>query len=202
MMKMRKWNTLLISLLILINSGYLLKLILSNNESRILVTLSLYLTIWIPRIVRSTFKVKIPEYMELVYLIFIFLAQFLGSIVGLYTYVYWFDSFVHFISGVLTSIFGIAILHWFSSYDSKKIIFNIFFMIAFTLMVASMWEMFEFTLDLILNGDTQNVVETGVADTMVDMIVALLGSLLVSVYYWYEKKCNKKQFFNRYEGEF
>lgn len=201
MMKMRKWNFLFISLMLLLNSGYLLHLIVSGNQSRILVTLSVYLTVWIPRVICHTLKIKLPESMEFVYLLFVFLAQFLGSVVNLYSSIYWFDSFTHFISGILTAVFALAILNWFQKYDTKSVAFNIFFMIAFSLMVASLWEMFEFTSDQLLGGDTQKVLETGVSDTMKDMIVALLGAILTCIYYGYEKTCHKKQFFYQYEKE-
>lgn len=199
-MKMKKWNNLFISLLLLLNTGFLLKMILSGQNNRILVTLSVYLIIWIPKIIHH--KVIFPDYMELVYIIFVFFAQFLGSVVGLYSTIYWFDSFVHFCSGILTGVFAITILLWFRKYDDKSILFNIFFMIAISLMVASLWEFFEFTSDKILKGDTQKVLETGVGDTMKDMIVAFLGSILTSIYYAYEKCCNKKLLFNHLEKAF
>lgn len=199
---MKKWNNLLISLLLLLNTGFLLHLILSGHKSRILVTLSVYLIIWIPKIIRHHLEITFPDYMELVYIIFIFFAQFLGSVVGLYSSIYWFDSFIHFCSGILTGVLAITILFWFQKYDEKSILFNIFFVIAFSLMVASLWEFFEFTSDKILHGDTQKVLETGVGDTMKDMIVALLGAILTSIYYAYEKCCNKKQFFHHLEKAF
>lgn len=201
MIAMKKWNLLLISLLLLLNSGWLLHLIVSGNQSRILVTLSVYLTVWIPRVICHILKIKLPDSMEMVYLLFVFLAQFLGSVVNLYSSIYWFDSFTHFLSGILTAVFALAILNWFHQYQSKSISFNIFFMIAFSLMVASLWEMFEFTSDCLLGGDTQKVAETGVTDTMKDMIVALLGAILTCIYYGYEKACHKKQFFYQYEKE-
>lgn len=202
MMKMNKWNKLFISLLLLFNSGYLLYLIMSGNQSRILVTLSLYLTVFIPAVIRHSLKVKITDRMEFFYLLFLFFAQFLGSVVNLYSSIYWFDSFVHFASGILTAVFSLAILFWFHKYDSKTVLFNIFFMIAVSLMAASFWEFFEFTCDRLLGGDAQKAIETGVFDTMKDMIVAFLGSLLTSIYYGYEKGCNKKLFFNGLEKEF
>lgn len=201
MMKMKKWNKLFISILLLLNTGYLLQMILSGHYGRILVTLSLYFTVWVPVIARTILKIKIPERMELAYLIFLFLAQFLGSIVNLYASIYWFDSFVHFVSGILTAVFAIAVLSWFKKYDHKSIAFNIFFMIAFSMMIASFWEFFEFTTDRISGGDTQKVLETGVVDTMKDMIVACLGAILVSICYRYEKYIGKKLFFYHYEKE-
>ena len=58
-------------------------------------------------------------------------------------------------------------------------------------MVASLWEIFEFTTDNLLGGDAQRVVATGVTDTMKDIICALLGSILFSFCYLYECLKNK-----------
>lgn len=202
MMKVEKWNNILISLLLLLNTGCLINLILSGNKSRIMVTVSLYFIIWVPKLIRHFLKVTIPSSMELVYIIFLFFASFLGSVVNLYSKTYWYDSFVHFISGILTSVLAIIVLFWFHKYDEKSILFNIFFMVAFSLMVASLWEFFEFTSDQIFHGDTQKVLKTGVVDTMKDMIVAFLGAILTSIYYGYEKSVGKKYFFYHYEKEF
>lgn len=200
-MKTKNWNRLCISLLLLLNTGFLMSMILSETQSRILVTISFYFTVWVPCLIRKILKIKLPESMELIYLSFLFLAQFLGSVVNLYAKIYWFDSFVHFVSGILTAVLSISILYWFHKYDSKSIWFNIFFMIAFSLMIASLWEFFEFTSDSILKGDTQHVLTTGVGDTMKDMIVAFLGSILTAIYYAYEKTMERKQLFYKLEKE-
>lgn len=202
MMTMKKWNQLAISLILLLNTGWLIYLIVSGIQSRILVTLSVYLIIWVPKIARSLLKIDVPERMEFIYIIFIFLAQFLGSVVGLYSVIYWYDSFTHFLSGILTAFLGLSILNWFRKYDKNSISFNIFFILAFSLMAASMWEMFEFTSDRILSGDTQKVIETGVTDTMKDMIVAFLGAIIVSITYAYEKVMKKGKLFQKLEKEF
>lgn len=50
---------------------------------------------------------------------------------------------------------------------------------------------FEFISDYLLNGDAQRVIETGVTDTMKDMICALLGNILFILIYVYNR--NKKE---------
>ena len=44
--------------------------------------------------------------------------------------------------------------------------------------IAIGWEIVEFVLDLILHNDPQHVLDTGVNDTMMDMIVCMVGALL------------------------
>ena len=46
-----------------------------------------------------------------------------------------------------------------------------------------MWEFFEFGLDTFTGSNVQWVIETGVTDTMTDMLIAFAGSILFSVVY-------------------
>ena len=98
---------------------------------------------------------------------------------------------MHYISGILTSFLAILLLVLFNKYDEKDKTFNIIFIISITLMVAGLWEIFEFAADNLLGGDAQRVLATGVTDTMKDIICALLGSILFSLSYLYE--CIKKK---------
>ena len=53
-----------------------------------------------------------------------------------------------------------------------------------SLAIASAWEIYEFVASKALNSDLQRVGASGVTDTVHDMIVALIGSLMVSVMYY------------------
>ena len=161
----------------------------------ILLLLSYIPVIFIPRILNSIFKnkkVKIDDNLEFVYLIFLILAFLFGSIMGGYSKIYWYDSFTHLLSGVFTAFMAIVLLKWLNRYNKKDIVFNIIYIILVTLSVAVLWECTEFTIDKILGTDTQKVLTTGVNDTMKDMICALVGSILYSIYYLYSlsKKSN------------
>lgn len=176
--------------MLIINTGCIGLTLLGKYNSNILVCLSLYLIIFIPKILRKA-SPKINDLIESIFLIFILFAQLLGSILHFYGIIYWYDSFMHYISGILTSFLAILLLVLFNKYDEKDKIFNIIFIISITLMVAGLWEIFEFTADNLLGGDAQRVLATGVTDTMKDIICALLGSILFSLSYLYE--CIKKK---------
>ena len=45
-------------------------------------------------------------------------------------------------------------------------------------MISVGWEIVEFVINLVLHNDPQHVLDTGVTDTMMDMIVCLIGSLI------------------------
>lgn len=182
-----------------------------NNTLRIIVVLcSLYLAfttkfsfyataiklsvipiIFLPQIIEKLYSFKINSYLQTIYIIFIFLAHFLGSIVNLYHKIYWYDSFVHFLSGIVIAFFATYLLVILKKYDKKSILFNILFILGISFVVAGVWEMFEFTSDKIFGKDAQNVLTTGVDDTMKDMIVAALGTLLCCILYAYEECENK-----------
>lgn len=187
---MKKTNDILIILMIIVNTICMLLSICGKYNSNILVCLSLYLIIFLPRIVRK-FSSKVNDLIELIFLLFILFAQLLGSILHFYGIIYWYDSFMHYISGILTSFLAVIILILFNKYDDNDKAFNVIFILSITLMVASLWEIFEFTTDNLLDGDAQRVVATGVTDTMKDIICALLGSILFSFCYLYECLKNK-----------
>ena len=187
---MKKTNNILIILMIIVNTICMFLSICGKYNSNILVCLSLYLIIFLPRIIRK-FSSKVNDLIELIFLLFILFAQLLGSILHFYGIIYWYDSFMHYISGILTSLLAVIILILFNKYDDNDKVFNVIFILSITLMVASLWEIFEFTTDNLLGGDAQRVVATGVTDTMKDIICALLGSILFSFCYVYECLKNK-----------
>lgn len=165
-----------------------------------LISLSLIIIVLMPNILRK-WGIKIKPIIELIFLLFIFFAQTLGSVLDFYQKYYFYDKVVHFSSGLVTSFLGIYILVILNIYNKKNFLFN-FVMIIFTSMaIAGFWEIFEFTCNSIFGGDAQKVMLTGVNDTMTDIIVALLGSLLVSVLYMYEEQNDKKIIVKRFIAE-
>lgn len=154
----------------------------------ILKDLSIILTINALYIIKKIFKVNINEYINFIYILFIFNAHFLGVTINLYDKIYWFDKYTHFLSGLVSSLGAIYILIKSKKNGNRR--FDIFFIISVVLMVASLWEMFEFTSSRFFNVDPQRVKLTGVTDTMEDIIVAFLGSIIISMMYYFEDKWN------------
>ena len=148
-------------------------------------------------IIQKLFKTKINDGLNFMYILFVFIAYFLGVIVDLYSKIYWYDKFIHFLSGILTAFVALYILV--KNKENKNILFNILFIISLTMLVASCWEIFEYISSFYFNVDPQKVVLTGVTDTMGDIIVALLGSILVSICYYFEYKENYNLLIKKFE---
>lgn len=133
------------------------------------------------------YVIKMNQSLKFIALTFIFLGGFLGFLLHLYKITTWYDTFIHFISGIYASLVAIYILNKFRLYDKKNILFNILFVILFSLSISALWEVIEFILDKIFNSDMQRKL-TGVNDTMKDTICALLGNILFDISFYFEYK--------------
>lgn len=193
MKKLKKINILVITTALIINNVLMVLTLMGKYNSNILVCLSMYPILFIPALAKKIFKIKISDSIEFMFVVFIFIAQLLGSVAHFYSLISWFDSFAHFVSGILTALFSLQLLVLFDKYNPRHKGFNVLFAIAFTLMIASFWEMFEFSADSIFGNDAQKVLTTGVTDTMKDMICALLGSILFLVVYSYDIESDKNR---------
>lgn len=185
---LKRINNTLIFLCSLASICFFVRDLNIGANQRFLGDLSMVFVLLIPKILRKIFKIRITDSMELIYVIFMILAQFLGSVVNLYNNdtTWWYDLFTHFLSGVLTTVLALVIMNWLGVYKDKNKWFNFIFMISFTLMIASLWEFLEFGTDNLLGMNVQHSVETGVRDTMEDMLVAFLGSIIVAITYLVE----------------
>lgn len=194
---MKKINNVLIFLFSLASVCFFIRDYNTGAYDRLLCSISIILVFFLLRIFKKIFKLKISDEMELVYTLFIILAHFFGSVVNLYNTVWWYDLFAHFLSGVLTAVLALVIISWFGVYDEKNKIFNVLFIICFVLMIASIWEFLEYGMDTFFNMNVQHSIETGVSDTMEDMLVAFLGGIIVSIIYLIENKICKNGFLKR-----
>lgn len=180
---MKKYNNVLIFIFSLISVCFFVKDINIGANDRLLSDISIILVFFLPRIFSKIFKFKISDNLELTYIIFMIFAHFIGSIVNLYNTTWWYDLFMHFASGVATAILALVILNWFNIYKKEKKVFNFLYMIMFVLLVASLWEFLEFGADTFLGMNVQHNIDTGVKDTMEDMLIASLGCIIVSIVY-------------------
>lgn len=180
---MKKINIVLIIISIIVSLYY----VFTKDDSLVLVLkdLSIILTINGINILNKIFKLNINEKTNLIYILFIIVAHLLGVICEWYNMIYWFDKFAHFSSGILTSFAAIYILN--KTEKNNNTFFSIIFIIAFSMLVASFWEIFEYTSSCLFDVDPQKVVQTGVSDTMGDIIVAFLASILISIFYKFNK---------------
>lgn len=174
-------------ILMCISSFFLLIYRISQHRyARIPTDIAIYFVLLIPIILNRFIKINEKDKLE--FLIFIFISEFLGCIVNLFKYISWFDTFSHFVSGIYFFIIGIKILRIMEKYDNKNTFFNILFAIAISLSSACIWEIFEFSADTLFGMNLQHNIDTGVIDTMEDIIACTLGAFLSGITYKIYKK--------------
>ena len=137
---------------------------------------------------KKVFKINLNIYSRILLSLLIFLAQCLGTTLNFYDLYDNWDLIVHFIFGIVMFIVGYDI---FSNLDkrycdiklNKKI--KIIFSILFALSVGSIWEMYEYSVDGILNLDTQRTGELigrmAIKGTMTDLFSPTIGTLLTVI---------------------
>lgn len=187
----KRIKNLILSIIIICDFVLLLYSIKTNNYEQISAIVTLPLTLLIPTIVRKILKINISDYFEIIFYIFIFLAQFLGSGINLYDKIYWFDDFTHLLSGIFSCLVALAVLKIFKKSTTKDITFNIIFIFGIVFIIAGCWELIEFAIDQALGSNMQHSIDSGVNDTMFDMLSALVGSIIFNIIYYIEIK--KKQ---------
>lgn len=132
---------------------------------------------FLPEIFSKLFRIKISYHVELMYYIFLILALSLGISADLYKTVPLYDKAVHTLSGAGTALIGFYMLRYFKA-EKTPAVFRGMFMIFFSISVAVAWEFFEFFCDKCLGQHMQQLVTTGVDDTMLDMLVATIGAII------------------------
>ena len=148
----------------------------------------------IPEFIEKKKQIDMPDIFEIIFLVFIYSSIFLGEVQQFYSIFWWWDLFLHTLSGFTLGIIGFLILYML--YQDKKFkaspILIVIFGFSFAVAIGSIWEIFEFTMDSILGFNMQ---KSGLIDTMSDLIVDAIGAAVaafVGYFYLIRKKIKKK----------
>ena len=167
--------------LIIFISAFALIFAPTGNILNTVIALSVPIVLCLPKIFKTLTGLKTDPFFEFIYVIYVFLAQVLSLCFGLYAVTSFYDKTMHLLSGVLSAAFALVLLRSFSLEDTKTV-FKVIFFMAITLNVAVLWEFFEFFGDTAFHRNAQRI-QTGVSDTMFDMLCAFLGGGVYSVFY-------------------
>jgi hypothetical protein len=144
----------------------------------------------IPRLIKSVYSIYLPFGLELAIVGFIFLSVFLGSLRNYYEKFPLWDGILHFQSGMLLGVVGFVVVYVLNTGTKTKLTmspgFVAFFAVCFSLAMSVAWEVFEYAGDSWFGYTMQ---ESGLPDTMGDLIVNGAGAIVVAVlgYLWMKK---------------
>ncbi len=150
-----------------------------NYQSSRLVTYFAVIPLVIIPFIFDKIIYETTEKEKIIYYIFIFFAYFLGCVVNLYNKTEYYDLIMHGISGIYTCIMAFIMYDKFKIKNSPLVKF--IFCFGFVFLVAGLWEIGEFSSDYLFHTNLQHSIETGVVDTMSDMISATIGAIIVYV---------------------
>jgi hypothetical protein len=179
----------------------LIVFILRRDWENVFLTASVIALMLLPLILRRRYHVFIPPEFQLVAAGFIFFSVYLGSVRGYYSW-WWWDIALHTTSGFILGIAGFLVLFLLNRTNripqGMRPIFICFFGVTFAVFLGVIWEIFEYACDRLapMIGMTSNMqnTESGVRDTMQDLIVDMLGAIVVAVMGWFYLRSGRFSF--------
>ncbi len=149
-----------------------------------------------PAVIGRHLQVHIPAEFQVLAVVFVFAALFLGELHSYYARFWWWDIALHTSSGLLMGILGFLLVYVLNENERVDIHvrprFVALFAFLFAVTVGTLWEIFEFAMDQIVGTHMQKPMlgdPSGLTDTMWDMMVNALGALTISALGgWYMKR--------------
>jgi len=148
----------------------------------------------IPMILRAC-KIHIPYFIDF-YIAFATLGHLAGHLLGFYNQGWHWDKILHTAAGAFFTLIGFSLVPLFAKNNDcikKKqisIAFVIIFAIGFSLAVAVLWEIAEFSMDSLTGHNSQRWQDaastayfqgSGLIDTMMDLVVHLMGTIPAAI---------------------
>lgn len=158
----------------------------------------------LPSIFEKKFKVIIPSYMMVLYVVFLYCAIFLGEVRSFYYTVPHWDTILHTFSGAMIGALGFSFISLLN--QSEKVpmhlspLFVAIFAFCFAVTLGVAWEIYEFVFDgvlklnmqkFMLENGTQLIGREALMDTMKDLIVDSIGAFVVSLFGYISMKNQK-----------
>lgn len=139
----------------------------------------------IPAYVMRQQRVYVPPEFQFIAIAFVFLTLFLGSAGDFYYRFWWWDMVLHAGSGFLLGIVGWIVMFLLLQTDRLPRAVGpalvCVFAISFSVTLGVLWEIVEYIVDSLFPSINMMSQESGVNDTMQDLIVNTIGAITVGL---------------------
>lgn len=154
---------------------------------------------WIPAFfyLITGFRFRLPTFLKIMYFVYLFFSNYLGTTFNLYTYIPFFDTILHASFGY---IFGYAIIFiLLLKNDYGKISFPLKAVLIFLAIggIGAVWECAEYIMDVFTGSNSQHEIETQLLDTMQDTFCNLAGACLFIMHLSLDHFVFNDKFFNK-----
>lgn len=146
------------------------------------------LAILLPSLMEKQFKLEIPSHFEIVLVLFVYAAIFLGSMHQFYFRFWWWDKMLHGFSGLILGNIGLLIVSYLNSNQKINLylspVFVAVFTFCFAVSIGAVWEIFEYSMDKFFGLFMQR---GSLDDTMTDIVLDTLGALVFALLGYFKK---------------
>jgi hypothetical protein len=204
--RIHRW--FIVSVVVIMGIDLILILLEGNWLNALLISIIIAI-ILAPVVLGERLPVRVPAEMQLVALAFVFAALFLGEIRSYYDRFWWWDIALHTSSGLLLGIFGFLLVYVLN--ESRNIDLHMrprfvaLFAFLFAVTAGALWEIFEFTMDGLFGLQMQKPMlgdDSGLTDTMWDLIVDTAGAFAISGLGWWYMHRDEESFIDNWIHKF
>jgi len=148
----------------------------------------------LPSVLNKRWKLGIPNFIYILYYLFLYCAVFLGEVFEFYYLIPHWDTILHFFSGAMLGALGFILIDILNRDEHVRVnlspLFVSVFAFCFALAAGAVWEIYEFTCDSVLGLNMQKYAtaqgaalmgKAALSDTMKDIIFDALAALMVAV---------------------
>lgn len=148
----------------------------------------------LPGFLKKRIHLEIPSTMLVLYALFLYSAIYLGEVRSFYYNVPHWDTILHTFSGAMLGALGFSFITLLNRTDKVPVnlspAFVAVFALCFAMALGVVWEIYEFTADVIMGTNMQKfgteagelfLGQAALKDTMKDLIVDTVGALAISV---------------------
>lgn len=204
--RVQRWVTIM---LLAFMSAELLVALLGFQWFTVFLVSTIMAVVAAPLLFADRVPVKIPTEFQVLAVVFIFGALFLGEIRQFYERVWWWDMALHATSGLLLGILGFMLVYVLNENRRVDIFmrprFVAFFAFLFGVSIGAVWEIFEFGMDQVFGLNMQKPMggdPSGLSDTMWDLILDTLGALAISLFGWWHMRRPEESFLEAWIHKF
>ena len=153
------------------------------------------------------YHVHLPRGLMAMIMLLLVASLVAGDAYGLYERLWWWDDVLHTMAGVVTAMTGFLLVYFLNARYNMRInpLFIALFAFTFAITMGVVWEIIEFSFDVLLKTDMQrwyvphgtpligrDYQGNGLRDTMSDLIVSCVGALAVSVIAYFSYKNERR----------
>ena len=138
-------------------------------------------TAWIVYFTCKITFLKKSEICFYVILAFTFSSIYLGNVWDLYRIIPIYDKLLHLLSGVIIAVIGLVLFLYLNNGKIKgdfNTYFAVIFSIIFSIAAAGIWEIWEFSTDMLFGFHSQN---NSIIDTMMDIICGSIMGIIANI---------------------